>query len=102
MYPVLKAKFPNVKVYAVEPALSPVISGGDPAPTPFKALAQVDLANLKTELLDGTIQVDAEPSREYRAARPKKAFWWESPAAPRWPPLPKTARSTCRGNGTGL
>jgi len=36
---VLKAKWPKLKVYAVEPTASPVISGGAPAPTPFKALA---------------------------------------------------------------
>ena len=63
---VLKAKFPNVKVYAVEPVLSPVISGGAPGPHPIQGLGAGFIpANLKTELLDGTIQVDAEPSREY-------------------------------------
>jgi cysteine synthase A len=63
---VLKAKFPNVKVYAVEPVQSAVISGGAPGPHAIQGLGAGFIpANLKTELLDGTIQVDAEPSREY-------------------------------------
>jgi cysteine synthase A len=69
---VLKKAWPNLKVYAVEPTLSPVISGGKPGPHPIQGLGAGFIpANLKTELLDGVIQVDAEPAREYarRAAR---------------------------------
>ena len=69
---VLKAKFPRLKVYAVEPALSPVISGGQPGPHPIQGLGAGFIPkNLQVDLLDGVIQVDAEPAREYarRAAR---------------------------------
>jgi cysteine synthase A len=62
---VLKEKFPRLKVYAVEPALSPVISGGAPGPHPIQGIGAGFIpTNLKTELLDGTIQVDAEMARE--------------------------------------
>ncbi len=69
---VLKAKFPQLKVFAVEPALSPVISGGQPGPHPIQGLGAGFIPkNLDTSLLDGVIQMDAEPAREYarRAAR---------------------------------
>ena len=63
---VLKAKFPQLKVYAVEPTASPVISGGAPAPHPIQGIGAGFIpTNLKTELLDGVIQVEAEPAREY-------------------------------------
>ena len=63
---VLKAKFPNLKVYAVEPTASPVISGGAPGPHPIQGLGAGFIPkNLDTSLLDGVIQVDAEPAREY-------------------------------------
>ncbi|MEO7939405.1 MAG: cysteine synthase A [Burkholderiaceae bacterium] len=62
---VLKAKWPQLKVYAVEPVASPVISGGAPAPHPIQGIGAGFIpTNLKTELLDGVIQVDAEPARE--------------------------------------
>ncbi len=69
---VLKAAWPKLKVFAVEPAASPVISGGAPAPHPIQGIgAGFVPKNLDTSLLDGVIQVDAEPAREYarRAAR---------------------------------
>ena len=63
---VLKAAWPKLKVYAVEPTASPVISGGAPAPHPIQGIGAGFIPkNLKTELLDGVIQVDAEPAREY-------------------------------------
>ena len=63
---VLKAKFPKLKVFAVEPTASPVISGGAPSPHPIQGIGAGFIpVNLKTELLDGVIQVDAEPAREY-------------------------------------
>jgi cysteine synthase len=63
---VLKAKWPQIKVFAVEPSASPVISGGTPAPHPIQGIgAGFVPKNLKVELLDGVIQVDAEPAREY-------------------------------------
>ncbi len=62
---VLKAAWPALKVYAVEPAASPVISGGAPSPHPIQGIgAGFVPANLHTALLDGVIQVDAEASRE--------------------------------------
>ena len=69
---VLKAKWPNLKVYAVEPAASPVISGGAPSPHPIQGIGAGFIpVNLKTELLDGVIQVEAEAAREMarRSAR---------------------------------
>ncbi|MBX9835339.1 MAG: cysteine synthase A [Burkholderiaceae bacterium] len=69
---VLKAKFPQLKVFAVEPSLSPVISGGQPGPHPLQGLGAGFIPkNLDVTLLDGVIQVDAEPAREYarRSAR---------------------------------
>ncbi|WP_460479853.1 cysteine synthase A [Comamonas humi] len=69
---VLKAKFPQLKVFAVEPLASPVISGGQPAPHPIQGIGAGFIPrNLDTAVLDGVIQVDAEPAREYarRAAR---------------------------------
>ena len=69
---VLKARFPQLKVFAVEPAASPVISGGQPAPHPIQGIGAGFIPkNLDTELLDGVIQVDAEAARDYarRSAR---------------------------------
>ena len=69
---VLKAKFPKLKVFAVEPTASPVISGGAPAPHPIQGIGAGFIPkNLDTSLLDGVIQVDAEAAREYarRSAR---------------------------------
>ena len=69
---VLKPLWPNLKVYAVEPTASPVISGGAPAPHPIQGIGAGFIPkNLLTDLLDGVIQVEAEPAREYarRSAR---------------------------------
>jgi cysteine synthase len=69
---VLKAKWPQLKVYAVEPAASPVISGGKPSPHPIQGIGAGFIPkNLHTALLDGVIQVDAEAAREMarRSAR---------------------------------
>ncbi len=69
---VLKKAWPRLKVFAVEPAASPVISGGAPAPHPIQGIgAGFVPKNLHTALLDGVIQVDAEEAREMarRAAR---------------------------------
>jgi cysteine synthase A len=69
---VLKAAWPKLKVFAVEPVASPVISGGQPAPHPIQGIGAGFIPNnLDTSLLDGVIQVDAEPAREMarRAAR---------------------------------
>ena len=62
---VLKAQWPKLQVFAVEPTASPVISGGSPAPHPIQGIgAGFSPGNLNMALLDGVIQVDAEPARE--------------------------------------
>ena len=62
---VLKAHWPQLKVFAVEPLASPVISGGAPAPHPIQGIGAGFIPkNLDTTVLDGVIQVDAEPARE--------------------------------------
>jgi cysteine synthase A len=62
---VLKQRWPQLKVFAVEPAASPVISGGAPAPHPIQGIgAGFVPKNLDVALLDGVIQVDAEEARE--------------------------------------
>ena len=69
---VLKAAWPQLKVFAVEPSASPVISGGQPSPHPIQGIGAGFIpAVLDTALLDGVIQVDAEAAREYarRCAR---------------------------------
>ena len=69
---VLKPRWPGLKVFAVEPTLSPVISGGQPGPHPIQGIgAGFVPANLHTQLLDGVIQVDPADAKEYarRSAR---------------------------------
>ncbi len=69
---VLKQRWPKLQVFAVEPAASPVISGGKPAPHPIQGIgAGFVPRNLDTALLDGVIQVDAEAAKDMarRSAR---------------------------------
>ena len=69
---VLKTYWPRLKVYAVEPQASPVISGGAPAPHPIQGIGAGFIPkNLNTTLLDSVIQVEAEAAREMarRSAR---------------------------------
>ena len=69
---VLKKMWPKLKVYAVEPSASPVISGGQPGPHPIQGIgAGFVPKNLHVDLLDGVIQVEAEAAREMarRSAR---------------------------------
>jgi cysteine synthase A len=62
---VLKAKWPGLKVFAVEPTLSPVISGGAPGPHPIQGIGAGFIpTNLHTALLDGVIQVDPNDAKE--------------------------------------
>ncbi len=68
----LKKAWPNLEVYAVEPTLSPVISGGQPGPHPIQGIGAGFIpANLHTQVIDGVIQVDPEDAKEMarRAAR---------------------------------
>lgn len=74
---VLKAKYPNLKIYAVEPALSPVISGGQPAPHPIQGIGAGFIpANLDTNILDGVIKITKDEAFEYtqRAAKEEALF----------------------------
>ncbi len=69
---VLKKAWPNLKVFAVEPTLSPVISGGKPGPHPIQGIGAGFIPdNLDTEILDGVIKVDSEDALEMarRSAR---------------------------------
>lgn len=68
----LKKRWPNLKVFAVEPTLSPVISGGQPAPHPIQGIGAGFIpTNLDTDVLDGVIQVAPEDAKEMarRSAR---------------------------------
>ena len=69
---VLKKEWPNLKVFAVEPTLSPVLSGGDPGPHPIQGIGAGFIpAIMNTSLLDGVIQVDPNDAKEMarRSAR---------------------------------
>jgi cysteine synthase len=69
---VLKKEWPNLKVFAVEPTLSPVISGGQPGPHPIQGIGAGFIpANLHTDAIDGVILVDPNDAKEMarRAAR---------------------------------
>ncbi|MDP2886297.1 MAG: cysteine synthase A [Ignavibacteria bacterium] len=74
---VLKQRFPQLKVFAVEPTLSPVISGGAPAPHPIQGIGAGFIPkNLHMEVLDGVIQVSKEEAFEYavRSAKEEGIF----------------------------
>ncbi|MCX2739646.1 cysteine synthase A [Pontibacter anaerobius] len=74
---VLKGRFPNLKVYAVEPAASPVLSGGEPGPHPLQGIGAGFIPKiLDTELLDGVVQVQQDEAYDYarRAAREEGLF----------------------------
>ena len=63
---VLKPKFPNLKVYAVEPAASPVIGGGSPAPHPIQGIGAGFIPdNLHRGILDGVIAVSKEEAFDF-------------------------------------
>lgn len=69
---VLKPAWPNLKVFAVEPALSAILSGGPPGPHPIQGLGANFIPSiLNTKILDGVIDVDADKAKEMarRAAR---------------------------------
>jgi len=74
---VLKPVWPNLKVFAVEPAASPVISGGAPGPHPIQGIGAGFIpANLHKELLDGVIQVTKDEAFDFaqKAARQEAIF----------------------------
>jgi cysteine synthase len=62
---VLKPRWPQLKVFAVEPTASPVLSGGQPAAHPIQGIGAGFIPQvMDTSVLDGVIQVDAEAARE--------------------------------------
>ncbi len=74
---ILKERFPKLKVFAVEPAKSPVISGGNPSPHPIQGIGAGFIPkNLHLELLDGVVQVENEEAFDYavRCAREEGIF----------------------------
>jgi cysteine synthase A len=74
---ILKARFPQLKVYAVEPELSPVLSGGAPGPHPIQGIGAGFIPSImKTELLDGIIKISKEEAFLFtkRAAKEEGLF----------------------------
>lgn len=74
---VLKKQWKNLKVYAVEPNLSAVLSGGQPGPHPIQGIGAGFIPSvMKTELLDGVIQVTKEEAFNYavRVAKEEGIF----------------------------
>lgn len=70
---VLKKKFPNLKVIAVEPELSPVLSGGSPSPHPIQGIgAGFVPQNYHSDAIDEIIQVSKEDAFDYARAVAKK------------------------------
>jgi cysteine synthase A len=62
---VLKKEWPGLKVYAVEPALSAVLSGGEPGPHPLQGLGTGFIpAILDVSLLDGVVKVEGDDAKE--------------------------------------
>jgi cysteine synthase A len=69
---VLKPRWPGLKVYAVEPTLSPVLSGGSPSPHPIQGIGAGFIpAVMRLDLMDGILQVEPPDAMEYarRSAR---------------------------------
>jgi len=62
----LKAVWPAMKAYAVEPTLSPVISGGQPGPHPIQGIGAGFIpGNLHTQAIDGAIQVEPADAKDW-------------------------------------
>ncbi len=74
---VLKEKWPSLKVFAVEPEQSPVISGGKPGLHPIQGIGAGFIPeNLHMDALDGTIQVSKEDAFDFavRSAKEEGIF----------------------------
>lgn len=72
-----KEKFPALKIFAVEPELSPVISGGKPGPHPIQGIGAGFIPkNLHTELINGVILISKDKAYEFvrRLAREEGIF----------------------------
>lgn len=107
---VVRTKFPNLKTFAVEPALSPVLSGGAPGPHPIQGIGAGFIpAIMKKELLDGVIQVTKEEAFQFaqRAAKEEGIFLGISSGASlaavskKLPELPAKARILTFNYDTG-
>lgn len=107
---VLKKEWSGLQVFAVEPELSPVISGGAPGPHPIQGIgAGFVPGNLHMDAIDGVIQVGAEEAREWarRSAREEGTLVGISSGASlaavakKLPELPKGARVLCFNYDTG-
>jgi cysteine synthase len=106
----LKKKFPNLKVFAVEPELSPVISGGEPSPHPIQGIGAGFIpTNLHKDVLDGVIQVSKDDAFTYtqRAAKEEAIFQGISSGATmaalakKLPEIPKGSRILIFNYDTG-
>lgn len=63
---ILKEKFPNLKVFAVEPELSPVLSGGSPAPHPIQGIGAGFVPSIyNSDLIDEVVQVSKDDAFEF-------------------------------------
>lgn len=63
---VLKEKFPNLKVFAVEPELSPVLSGGSPAPHPIQGIGAGFVPSIyNSDLIDEVVKVSKDDAFEF-------------------------------------
>lgn len=98
---ILKAHYPNLKVFAVEPEASPVISGGAPSPHPIQGIGAGFIpTNLHVDVLDGAIQVSKEEAFSYtqRAAKEEGILMGISSGASlaavakKLPEIPKNAK----------
>ena len=98
---VLKEHWPNLKVFAVEPEASPVISGGNPGPHPIQGIGAGFIpANLHVAAIDGVIQVSKDAAYEMaqRAGKEEGIFIGVSSGASlaavakKLPELPANAR----------
>lgn len=70
---VLKEKYPNLKVFAVEPELSPVLSGGSPSPHPIQGIGAGFVPSIyQSSLIDGVIQVGKDEAFEFTRDIAKK------------------------------
>lgn len=106
----LKKKFPDIKVFAVEPELSPVISGGAPSPHPIQGIGAGFIpTNLDVTVLDGVIQVSKDEAFDYarRSASEEGIFQGISSGATmaavakKIPELPKGSRILIFNYDTG-
>jgi cysteine synthase A len=107
---VVKQKMPNLKVFAVEPELSPVLSGGAPSPHPLQGIGAGFVPSiLNTQALDGIITVGKDEAYAYaqRLAKEEGIFGGVSTGAAlaavakKLPELPKGSRILTYNYDTG-